>query len=140
MWRISQIICLGILTGLSVVDIRSRKIPVNILILAGLLVLGYQILAGKEDIRMVLGGICIGAVFLLISKATGEGVGYGDSWAVLILGIYLGMWGLIEVLFAAFLVLAAASVICLGRKKMSRKCRLPFYPFLAVGYFLSILM
>ncbi len=140
MWKISQMLCAGVLAGLSVVDIRDRKIPVNILILLSLMAVGYQISMGDEDIRLIVGGVCVGAVFLLISKATGEGMGYGDSWAVLILGIYLGIWRLIEALAGAFLILTAVSIICLCRKHMSRKCRLPFYPFLAAGYFLSITM
>lgn len=140
MWKISQMLCAGILTGLSVMDIRDRKIPVNILVLLSLMAVGYQISAGDEDIRLIIGGVCVGAVFLLISKMTGEGMGYGDSWAVLILGIYLGIWRLIEVLAGAFLILTAVSIICLCRKHMSRKCRLPFYPFLAAGYILSIMM
>ena len=140
MWEISQIMCVGILAGLSVVDIRFRRIPVNILILINIMALGYQMFIGQEDSWLVMGGICAGAVFLMISKATREGLGYGDSWGVLIMGIYLGIWGLIEVLTGAFLILAAVSMICLARKKMSRKCRLPFYPFLAAGYILKLLL
>ena len=70
---------------------------------------------------------------------TREGMGYGDSWSILILGIYLGVWKLLEVLSTAFMLLGAAAVICLVGKKMSRKYRLPFLPFLAAGYLCSIL-
>ena len=140
MWEINQVICIGMLTILSAVDIYCRKIPVNILILANLAVSGYQILTRKDDVWLIMGGIAIGGVFLLVSKVTGEGMGYADSWAILILGIYLGLWELVEVLAGAFFLLAAASAVCLTVKKMSRKCRLPFFPFLAAGYLLSILV
>lgn len=50
----------------------------------------------------------VGILFLLISKVTEEGFGYGDSLAILILGIYLGFWGLIGVLSGAFLLLVMA--------------------------------
>ena len=88
---------------------------------------------------MISGGIAVGALFLLVSRITREGMGYGDSWAIFILGIYLGIWKLLEALSAAFLFLGAAAVICLLIKKMSRKYKLPFVPFLAIGYLCSIL-
>ena len=98
---------------------------------------GDQLSGSKGDLRMLLGGTGVGAVFLLVSRMTGEGVGYGDSWLILILGIYLGMWKLLEVLAGTCLLLAVTSVICLTVKRMSRRCTLPFVPFLAAGYLLS---
>ena len=47
----------------------------------------------------------MGVLFLGFSWATRERMGYGDSWAILILGIFLGLWGLLEVLAAAFFFL-----------------------------------
>ena len=139
MWTISRVISMGILTGASIADIHSRKIPVYILISGNLMALGYQIFIGKDNIWLILGGTGIGLLFLLISRITREGMGYGDSWSILILGIYLGVWKLLEVLSTAFMLLGAAAVICLVGKKMSRKYRLPFLPFLAAGYLCSIL-
>ena len=139
MWTISQIICMGVLVCLAVMDIHSRQIPVFILVLGSLAALGYQVFVGKGDIWVISGGIAVGALFLLVSSITREGMGYGDSWAIFILGIYLGIWKLLEALSAAFLFLGAAAVICLLIKKMSRKYKLPFVPFLAIGYLCSIL-
>lgn len=138
MWTISQIVIMAVMAGLSVVDMYSHRIPVSVLIWGSLAVLGYQVFIGKGSIWLISGGIGVGILFLSISKATGEGIGYGDSWAILILGIYLGVWKLIEVLFTAFLILEAAAVGCLAAKKMSRKYRLPFIPFLTLGYLCSI--
>ena len=104
MWTLSQIIGMGMLSVLSIVDIQFRKVPVEILAAANLAVLVYQIMFQREDLWLVLGGVAVGIVFLGISWASRQKVGYGDSWAILILGIFLGLWGVLEVLAAAFLL------------------------------------
>ena len=138
MWTLSQIIGMGMLSVLSIVDIQFRKVPVEILAAANLAVLVYQIMFQREDLWLVLGGVAVGLVFLGISWASRQKVGYGDSWAILILGIFLGLWGVLEVLAAAFLLLTLVSVVLLARKRMSRRLSVPFYPFLAAGYLISV--
>ena len=44
MWTLSQIIGMGMLSVLSIVDIQFRKVPVEILAAANLAVLVYQIM------------------------------------------------------------------------------------------------
>lgn len=137
MWTVSRVFCIGILIGLSVLDICVRKISVHSLAVINLAALGYQLCQlyrGKVDLILLAGGIGVGALFLIVSRVTEEGIGYGDSWAVLILGIYLGIWELLETLAGAFLLLAAFSAVCMVVKKMSGKVRIPFLPFLAAGY------
>lgn len=136
----SQITAILVLSVLSVGDIYFRKIPVYILIACNLAAMGYQIYIGREDVWLILGGIGVGILFFLISRVTREEIGYGDSWIILILGIYLGMWRLLEVLSTAFLLLSLTAVVCLSVKRMSRKYKLPFIPFLAAGYLCSIFM
>lgn len=139
MWEISQVFCMGILLSLSVIDIHFRRIPVDILVMASIAALVYQGITRQADLWMATGGAGVGILFLLVSKVTREGFGYGDSWAILALGIYLGLWGVLDVLAGTFCLLAAASLICLTAKKMSRKHTIPFIPFLAAGYLLSVL-
>ncbi len=138
MWTLSQMIGMGILGVLSIIDIQFRKIPVEILGMANIAVIFYQVIIRREEFWLVAGGAVVGIVFLFLSRATKEKMGYGDSWAILILGIFLGLWGLLEVLMSAFVLLAAVSIILLARKKMSRRCTVPFYPFLAIGYLVSV--
>ncbi|MFR3390683.1 MAG: prepilin peptidase [[Clostridium] scindens] len=121
MWEISQVFCMGILLSLSVIDIHFRRIPVDILVMASIAALVYQGITRQADLWMAAGGAGVGILFLLVSKVTREGFGYGDSWAILALGIYLGLWGVLDVLAGTFCLLAAASLICLTAKKMSRK-------------------
>lgn len=139
MWEVSRIMCLGALTGLSVVDILYRKIPGEILALGMVGALAYHLVARETDPWILAGGAGVGLLFLLVSRITREGIGYGDSWAVLDLGLYLGLWKLLEVLAGTFFLLFAASVAALARKRMSRKSTLPFFPFLASGYLMVLL-
>ena len=92
-----------------------------------------------EDIWLILGGVGVGILFLAVSRFTGESMGYGDSWAILILGIYLGLWELLTALTGAFFLLAAVSAAGLAAKKMSKRLRIPFYPFLTAGYLMSVI-
>ncbi len=140
MWSISQVVTIGMLSALSIGDIYSRRIPVYSLVFCNLAAMGYQIFIGKEDIWLILGGIGIGILFFLVSRVTNEEIGYGDSWMILILGIYLGIWRLLEVLSAAFLFLVLAAVGCMTMKKMSGKYKLPFIPFLTGGYLCCVFM
>lgn len=139
MWTVSRMVCMGMLAGLSLADIYKRRIPTKYLIIGSLLAVGYQILIGREDILLILGGTGVGMLFLLVSRITGESLGYGDSLAILILGIYLGLWELLAVLAGAFFLLAVFSAAGLTVRKMSRKLSIPFFPFLSAGYLMSVL-
>lgn len=133
MW-ISRMAALIVLFILAFIDIRRREIPVSILIAANISVLIYYFINKEMNIYLIIGGAGVGFFFLGISKVTREGIGWGDSWGILILGMYLGLWKLLIVLTAAFFFLAVFAAAMLYRKKMSRRCRLPFFPFLTAGY------
>ena len=63
-----------------------------------------------------------------------EGIGYGDSWMILNMGIFLGIWNLLGMLMLAFLVAAMAAGAGLWSGKWKRTTRMSFYPFLLIGY------
>lgn len=138
--RGGDIVCLGILLGIAVMDVRTRKIPVEVLILANISAFVYRVGIRKEAGILLIGGIAVGGIFLLISKVTGESLGYGDSLGILGLGIYLGFWKVLEVLSGAFFLAALAAVFALARSKMSRKCGMPFYPYLTASYVMWVIM
>ena len=138
MWSLSYAIGMGILGSLTIADLQFRKVPAEILGAAGIAALVYQAVCRRESLWMILGGAAVGAVFLFLSWVTKEKIGYGDSLAILILGVFLGLWGLVRLLSAAFALLALFSVALLIRKKMRRRLALPFYPFLAAGYLICI--
>ena len=127
MWTVSRIVAMVILTGLSFMDYKIRKVPRDVLLLCMAGTVLYQAVTQNIDWMVSLGGGLIGMIFIGISKITREAIGYGDSLAILILGIYLGVWGLLEVL--------ALGCVTLRRKK---SLAFPFYPFLTVGYLFGV--
>ena len=58
----------------------------------------------------------------------------GDSWMILNMGIFLGIWNLLGMLMLAFLVAAMAAGAGLWSGKWKRTTRMSFYPFLLIGY------
>lgn len=139
MYQISQWVCMGYLLGLSVCDIRKRNISVWLLFVGFVLAVCSQLIWKETSGRLCLAGALTGGVFLMISKVTGEAIGYGDSILILILGIYMGIWDLLLLLTTAFFLAAVFAVIALGLRHFQKKTVIPFIPFLGVGYFIILL-
>lgn len=131
-----NLICLAFLLGISVYDIYFHRISRTVLVLANLLAVLYALGGGARQMELAWTAAGAGAGLLLlgVARLTGEAVGYGDGWLVMALGIYLGFWGLMEVLAAAWMLLAIAAGMCLVRKKWSRRAALPMTPFLTAGF------
>ncbi|MCI8639786.1 MAG: prepilin peptidase [Coprococcus sp.] len=117
----------------AVADIRIKKVPVGYLAI-GTCGAILCLAAGRLSVYLWAPGILTGGMFLLFSKCSKESIGYGDSWMILNLGILLGIWELLAVLGAAFLSSAVAAGIGTMSGKWNRKTRIPFYPFLTLGY------
>lgn len=132
---ISGQLCMGMFLGiLTFLDLMYRKIPVWIILGGGSIVSILWLVQGKVSGSLVLGGIGVGAVFLLISYLTREAFGYADSLLIIIFGISLGVWNLMQLLTYAFLLSAVFAMIQMVRTSFSRKTAYPFIPFLAVAY------
>ena len=138
MWTVSRIIAMVILTGLSFMDYKIRKVPRDVLILCVAGAVIYEMVTQNVDWLVSVTGAGIGVMFMGISKVTQEAIGYGDSLAILILGIYLGIWGLLEVLATAFFILGILALSCLILKQKKKTLTFPFYPFLTAGYLFGV--
>ena len=87
-----------------------------------------------------MGGVAVGLLFFGISKVTKEAVGYGDSWLVTILGMYLGGRRLLEVILTATVLAGIFSLIFCVFQGWDRKRSIPFVPFLTVAYLGVVLL
>lgn len=115
-------------------DVQTKEITIGYLCVGIVFVLFYQIIWGKPSLLAFIAGIITGLFFLCLSKWTEEGIGYGDSLMILIIGAFLGVWKLMVVLMVAFVSVSLVSGIGLKMGKLTRKSTVPFYPYLLFGY------
>lgn len=137
MWKIEEGVCLIFLLLLALFDLRYKKVPTTLLILFFVFGALFCVIR-KEELLWKGMGIALGLCFCGISKLTKEAIGYGDSIGILILGIYLGVFSLVAVLFPAFL-LAGFLGWLYQRKKKSKKA-IPFFPFLLIGVLVEYIL
>ena len=127
-------IMLSLLLACSVTDWKRKRIPLYLLLIMSVIVIVSVIICPVENIWLRVGGAALGIVFFLISKVTKEAIGYGDSWLILLLGIYLGGIRALQVLFAASVLAAVVSLFYLWVRRFKRSATLPFVPFLALAF------
>ena len=71
-------------------DWKRREISVNLLLVLSVFSVVAVFLSKRHSVLEILGGLGIGLFFLFVSYITEEKIGYGDSWLIAVLGIYLG--------------------------------------------------
>lgn len=140
MCKIVEYIVAIFLLGLAYKDWKTKRVSVWALIAITVITLMARIFWIKISFWGTLGGIAIGFLFLGLSKLSGEAIGYGDSWLILVLGIYLGGVKLLQMLFAASCLASIVSMIMCVGFRCGKKHRLPYIPFLTIAYLGGMLL
>ncbi len=136
MWNGLEYVWAMYLAILAIGDIKSRTISWLGIAMGFVLLLGSQYFVPETYVQRVL-GICLGAIFLLISKVTKEAIGYGDCFIFLLLGGVLGAWKLMICLSIGFLTCFVCGIVTLAIKKCRKEVEIPFMPFLCFSYILT---
>lgn len=131
-------IALGVLAGLSVYDLKTKKVSVAAVLLFGIPVLIYRIFTGAEFVDLLL-GMLPGLLLLVTAVCTGESIGIGDGLVLCVLGVFCGIQRAVAVLGMALVFAALLAVILLTLKRAGKKTALPFLPCLFAGYILCLL-
>jgi len=134
MCEIEKAIVAVLLMVMAYRDLRTKQISCLSLVVMAVLVLALRMLFVEDTIWSTLGGVAVGISFFFISKYSRESVGYGDSWLIFLLGIFLGGKKVMEVIFTASFLAALFSVGYGLVRGWNRKNTIPFIPFLAVAY------
>lgn len=134
MCKIADWIIAVILIAAGYKDWKTKQISLRMLLLFGIAVVGLRIAVVEDTMVSTLGGVLIGILFLGISKITGESIGYGDSWLIVLLGIYLGGRSLLRVVLGACICASIISMLTCLRGGWNKKYTIPFVPFLAAAY------
>lgn len=114
----------------SYLDIKNQELPIEFLSAFGILGILCNILWNYQSFKSIVFGGCVGVLFLIIGRVTGEEIGYGDGAGLCVLGIFEGWEGLIPLGFGAFCL---SGVYGLWKVIGCRQCfsdTIPFYPFL----------
>ena len=93
-----RMIFAGYLLVLTVMDIRSRKLHLGMLLSGFPLAVAGRIVTGNIPAALVIAGGVSGGLFVIVSRVTEEAFGYGDSILITITGIFLGIWDLLSLL------------------------------------------
>lgn len=131
-------IYIGILLVIgSVYDWKYCSLPIWILVaggIGGVTGVLYTLLCEKGNILEVGMAFLPGIGAVLLAYVTHEQIGYGDGLILLCLGGCLRLKQTIIVMMVALAGVCIVSVILLICKKACRSSRIPFIPFLALGY------
>ncbi|EST39021.1 hypothetical protein N566_04315 [Streptomycetaceae bacterium MP113-05] len=93
--------------------------------------------------RALLGGVVMGAAFLVLFLIQPNGMGFGDVKLALALGVALGWYGWGALLTGAFLGFLAGAVYGTAlvlRGRASRRTALAFGPFMVLGALAGLLL
>lgn len=119
----------------AVFDVRTRKIPVYVIVWFGAAGLFLRAIHGQLlNAEWVLGA-AVGVLLLAVSRISRESLGVADALILIVSGIYLGFAGNLVLLTVALVqsLLAGVCVAVMKREKLW-KMKLPFVPFLLGAY------
>lgn len=148
--KLNYWVMIAFLAGGAFWDIRRKEIPalyLKIFTVTGLL---YQVVsmltaaAAGEAVWMQglswLAGCTGGLLLAGIAQLTGESVGYGDAWTAGILGLWLGLISMAEILFTGLMLTAVYAAWLSVVRRKGRGYRIPFLPFLLGGYIFWLIL
>ena len=134
MCKIEDVIVFILLAVCSVSDWKRKTIPALLLVVLSFAVAVIALSCDVVSLSLRAGGVFLGLLFLFVSKVTKEAIGYGDSWLILLLGIFIGGKMIMEIVFMASFLAALFSLGYGLLRGWNRKNTLPFVPFLAMAY------
>ncbi len=118
----------------AVIDIKKKELSLKWFVLLGFFALVGCVSGQGQEGVMTAAGILPGVLLLILARITEQSIGYGDGILLAELGLLTGIGKCTLILAAA---LAMAGVFSLGMiviKKVDRRYKIPFVPFLTIAY------
>lgn len=135
----------SVLLAIIYIDFKEMIIPdslvLSILILSVIQkALNYFLYGISPELIDSVLGLLVGAgLFLAIAMLSHGGMGGGDVTLIGALGFVLGVKYILLNIFLAFILAAIISVFLLATKIKTRKDPIPFGPFIALGFYITVL-
>ncbi len=121
------------LLGLALQDKKHLGISRSQLLLASVILL---VVGQLDEVtwQSRLGGAMVGVVLLLFGYFSKEAIGIADGAVILVCGVAFGLYKTVGMTFFAACYAGVCSMVLLLLKKVGKKSRIPFLPFLLLGY------
>ena len=140
-----------IYAGLSVVFLTDTKyfiIPNKVLLIIAairLLLLLFEYFIYSENFKNVLTDCAIGAIgcfviLAIISLASKGGIGMGDVKLFTTIGFTSGLYCTFNTLLYGLVVCAVFSLLLMLLKRKNSKDKVPFAPFIYIGYLVTLIL
>ncbi len=147
-WELPAFLYLAAISiALALIDLDVHRLPNSIVLpsyaVAGLLLSGVALLQGDPIVvvRLAAGGLALYAFYFVLAIIYPSGMGFGDVKLAGVLGMYLGFLGWPQVVVGAFLAFLLGGVVggfLMVIRKVGRKSKIPFGPFMLLGGWLGI--
>jgi leader peptidase (prepilin peptidase)/N-methyltransferase len=139
MERFKIIVVVGFLLLNTIWDLKYKKIPyIPCGIVTGIGILCLLFMKPINWWQFL--GVLVGCGLILVSLVTKQSIGMGDGMILASIGVFIGFWKSLMVLFIAGIMVSVVGGILLALKKVSLKTPLPFVPFLFVAYGVSLIL
>lgn len=128
------------LTVLSMQDIKSKNVPVWMLWIGTVGATGavlWECVSGTINIMGLCKAIIPGVLLTVIAAATGK-AGCADGIILMVLGLLTGYEGGLIAALCGLLLIALFSGSLLMFKRVKRDTRIPFVPFLTIGWLMAV--
>lgn len=124
------------LVPLSIMDTRSKKVPVWMLWIGAVAAAGallYEGISGGLNVWQVCQALIPGLILLAVAFATGK-AGQADGIILMLLGIFMGYEGCVAASLGGLFLISLFSGILLMLHRVKRDTKIPFVPFLTMGW------
>ena len=113
-------------------DGRKKEIPL-IVVWGGMALAVLLRITGELVWPDVVLSLIPGTAFWGISWITGEKVGYGDGWMLMMIGLFTGLGQCFLILLVGLMMESVIALILLAAGKTAMDRTVPFAPFLLLG-------
>lgn len=116
-------------------DGRKKEIPLTIVWIGIALAVLLHVRGdlGETAWPAVVMSMLPGAAFWGLSLVTGEKVGYGDGWVLVMVGLFTGLGQCCLILLVGLMLESALLLALMAARKISTDNTVPFAPFLLMG-------
>lgn len=131
---IQAYVLLGTLGLHSLEDIRQKKITAGLTLLSGIAGIFLHLIFQNRSIFDMIAGMVPGVFVFAAGRMANPKIGTGDGALFMLTGLYLGLIENLRLMFVSFLLAGFWGLYLLTVKRCEKSRRIPFVPFLFLGY------